>query len=122
MRTHPRPHWLAVLALLATTAVTPSANRQPGATMATVAGTGKAGHTGDGGPAGKATLNQPFHCELDARGNLYIAEANNHCIRKLDLKTGTLTTVAGTGKKGYSGDGGPATQATFNEPYAVLVS
>jgi hypothetical protein len=70
----------------------------------------------------KARLNQPFHCDLDGKGSLYIAEANNHCIRKVDLKTGIITTVAGTGKKGYSGDGGPATRATFNEPYAVVVS
>lgn len=87
-----------------------------------VAGTGKMGYAGDGGPATKALLNQPFHCVLDGKGTLYIAEANNHCIRKLDLKTGVITTVAGTGKKGFSGDGGPATEATFNEPYAVDVN
>lgn len=87
----------------------------------TIAGTGTKGYTGDGGPASKATLNEPFHCEVDNKGHLYIAEALNHCIRKLDLKTGILTTVAGTGKKGAAGDGGLATQATFNEPYAVVV-
>ena len=59
--------------------------------------------------------------ELDGKGNLYIAEAFNHCIRKVDLKTGTVTTVAGSGRKGYDGDGGPATKAAFNEPYAVAV-
>src|SRR5438309_2419171 len=85
------------------------------------AGTGKKGHTGDGGLATKATLSEPFHCEVDNKGHLYIAEATNHCIRKVDLKTGIITTVAGTGKKGYSGDGGKATDATFNEPYAVVV-
>src|SRR5688572_16177417 len=67
--------------------------------MSTVAGTGEAGFTGDGSPASKATLNQPFHCELDGKGNLYIAEAFNHCIRKVDLKTGVISTVAGIGKK-----------------------
>src|SRR5262245_47901569 len=91
-------------------------------TIDTVAGTGKLGYSGDGGPATKAALNQPFHCCLDGKGHLYIAEANNHCLRRLDLKTGTIDTVAGTGKKGFSGDGGPATKATFNEPYAVVVS
>jgi sugar lactone lactonase YvrE len=91
-------------------------------TMSTIAGTGTAGYSGDGGPAAKAQLNQPFHCELDGAGSLYIAEAFNHCIRKIDLQTGTITTVAGTGKKGYTGDGGPAGKATFNEPYAVVVS
>jgi sugar lactone lactonase YvrE len=90
--------------------------------METAVGTGKAGYNGDGGPATQALLNQPFHCDLDRQGNLYVAEALNHCIRKVDRKTGVITTVAGTGKKGYSGDGGPATQATMNEPYAVVVS
>lgn len=89
--------------------------------MTTLAGTGKKGHTGDGGPASMATLNQPFHCEVDERGHLYVAESDNHCIRKIDLKTGMISTVAGSGKKGYTGDGGKATAATFNEPYAVIV-
>src|SRR5262245_27769541 len=75
----------------------------------TVAGTGKAGYAGDGGKATAAQLNQPFHCDLDGKGNLYVAEAFNHCIRKIDLKTGVITTIAGTGTKGYTGDGGPAT-------------
>lgn len=88
--------------------------------MTTVAGTGKSGFTGDGGPAIKATLNQPFHCELDGN-DLYIAEANNHCIRKVNLKSGIISTVAGKGKKGYDGDGGKATDATMNEPYAVVI-
>ena len=93
-----------------------------GGTIDTVAGTGTKGYGGDGGPAAKALLHEPFHCDLDGKGGLFIAEAFNHCVRKVDLKTGTITTVAGTGKKGYTGDGGPATKATFNEPYAVVVS
>src|SRR5690349_516872 len=93
----------------------------PTMTIDTVAGTGKAGHAGDGGKATEALLKQPFHCDLDGQGHLFIAEAENHCIRKLDLKTGILTTVAGSGAKGYSGDGGPATKATLNEPYAIAV-
>ena len=88
--------------------------------LSTVAGAGDAGYSGDGGPAVKAQLNQPFQCSKDRAGNLYIAEANNHCVRRVDAATGTITTVAGTGQKGYSGDGGPATAATFNEPYGVL--
>lgn len=87
--------------------------------MSTVAGTGKLGFAGDGGPAAQALLNQPFHCEL-AGDLLYIAEANNHCIRKVHLPSGKIETVAGNGKKGYTGDGGKATDATFNEPYAVV--
>src|SRR5258708_11032191 len=89
--------------------------------ISTVAGPGERGHTGDGGSAIKATLSEPFHCDVDNRGHLYIAESANHCIRKVDLKTGVISTVAGTRKKGYSGDDGKATDATFNEPYAVVV-
>jgi NHL repeat len=86
-----------------------------------VAGIGKPGYGGDGGPALQAMLDQPFHCALDGAGNLYIADAFNHCIRKVDLKSGVIATVAGSGKKGYSGDGGDAVKATMNEPYAVVV-
>src|SRR2546430_2346544 len=104
-------HRLAALALLAAVAPTPAAVRQPGATLPTVAGPGRPGRPGDGAPATRATLNQPFHCDLDGQGNLYIAEADNHCVRKLDLKTGVISTAAGSGKKGYTGDGGDARQA-----------
>jgi hypothetical protein len=103
------------------TAATLLALHAPPGGIDTVAGTGKPGYAGDGGKASEALLNQPFHCDLDAAGNLFIAEAGNHCIRKLNLKTGILTSVAGTGGKGRSGDGGPATKATFNELYAVAV-
>jgi streptogramin lyase len=89
--------------------------------ITTFAGTGQKGYAGDGGLAVKTRLNQPFHCEVDGREHVYIAEAENHCVRKVDLKSGVITTVAGCGKKGYTGDGGPATRATFNEPYAVVV-
>src|SRR5260370_472921 len=88
----------------------------------TVAGTGQPGSSGDGGPAREARLNGPFHCDFDRHGNLYIADALNHCIRKVEAKTDIITTVAGSGRKGYSGDGGPATEATMNEPYAVIVN
>src|SRR6476469_9126308 len=59
--------------------------------ITTLAGAGKAGYDGDGGPADKALLKQPFHCEVDNKGTLYIAEAENHCIRKVDLKTGKIS-------------------------------
>jgi streptogramin lyase len=91
-------------------------------TIDTVAGTGQAGYSGDGGPATAARLNQPFHCALDGKGRLYVADAFNHSVRRIDLKTGVISTVAGCGRKGYTGDGGPATRATLNEPYAVVVS
>jgi len=91
--------------------------------ISTIAGSGRSGYRGDGGPAHLAELDQPFHCELGRLGQepvLFIAEAGNHCIRRVNLRTGIITTVAGTGKKGYTGDGGDARLATFNEPYAVV--
>src|SRR5438445_576104 len=93
----------------------------PSGKIGTVAGTGQLGYAGDGGPAKQARLNQPFHCDLDRQDTLYIADTMNHCIRGVDLNTGIIRTVAGNGQKGYTGDGGPATQATMNEPYAVVV-
>ena len=87
----------------------------------TLAGTGEQGYSGDGGPAVRARLSAPFMCELDRAGNLFIAEATNHCIRRLDAKTGTLSTVAGNGNVGYGGNGGPAREATMNQPYALQV-
>jgi len=90
--------------------------------ITTFAGSGKPGYSGDGGKATAAQFNQPFHLAFDKRGNLYVAEAFNHCIRKIDAATGIFTTVAGSGKKGYSGDGGPATKSTMNEAYAVSVA
>jgi hypothetical protein len=76
--------------------------------ITTAAGTGRAGYSGDGGKATAAQLNQPFHCALDKAGNLYVAEAFNHCIRKIDAATGLITTVAGNGTK--------ATAATAGRP------
>ncbi|MFO0841647.1 MAG: hypothetical protein U0797_04495 [Gemmataceae bacterium] len=70
-------------------------------TIVTLVGTGKAGYSGDRGPAAEAQLNQPFHVHLDGKGGLLVAEAFNHCVRRIDLATGRITTVAGTGKKGY---------------------
>ena len=89
--------------------------------ITTVAGTGHKGYVGDGGPASAALLSEPFMCAFDSAGNLYIAEATNHCIRRVDLKSGIISTIAGTGEQGYSGDGGPATEATFNQPYSLQV-
>ncbi len=90
--------------------------------ISTIAGTGVKGYTGDGGPAVSADLSEPFMCELDTKGNIYIVEATNHCIRLLDSDSQIVNTIAGTGKAGYSGDGGPANEATFNEPYAVQIA
>jgi hypothetical protein len=87
----------------------------------TVVGTGEAGYTGDGGVARRAGLNQPFDVALDRQGNLYFSEANNHCVRRVERGSGIITTVAGTGTAGYSGDGGPATQAQLNSPYGIAL-
>ncbi len=87
----------------------------------TVIGTGEAGYAGDGGPASAALLREPFMCSFDSAGNIYLAEARNHCVRRIDRNTGVITTIAGNGNAGYSGDGGPAVTATLNEPYSLTV-
>jgi len=91
---------------------------QPPAITA-AAGTGEKGFSGDGGQATKAKLDQPFDVAFDRAGHLYFSDTFNHRIRKVDARTGVITTVAGSGKKGYAGDGGKATDASLNEPYGV---
>ena len=86
-----------------------------------VAGSGKAGYSGDGGPAAKAQVNEPFGVFVDAAENVFIADTQNHAIRKVTAATGIISTVAGNGTHGYSGDGGPATSAQLNEPAGVAV-
>jgi sugar lactone lactonase YvrE len=88
--------------------------------LSTVAGNGQKGYTGDGGPALAATLNMPHEIQFDPRGDLYIAERDNHVIRKVDMKSGIISTVAGTGTAGFSGDGGPATKAQLRQPHSIL--
>lgn len=87
----------------------------------TTVGTGVKGYTGDGGPATAALLSEPFMGDFDSQGNLYIVEATNHCVRRIDKTTGVITTVAGCGQPGYHGDGGPATRAAMNQPYSLQV-
>ena len=89
-------------------------------TITTVAGTGVEGHSGDGGPATSAQLHGPGGLAVDAAGNLYIADQGNYRVRRVD-RFGTITTVAGTGTRGYSGDGGPATAASFQFPRRLAV-
>src|SRR4051794_10467238 len=79
-------------------------------TIITVAGNGLAGLSGDGGPAGKAKLNNPLDVAVDAAGNLYIADAYNARVRRVS-PDGSIATVAGSQSGGFSGDGGPATKA-----------
>jgi len=83
--------------------------------ISTIAGTGKAGYSGDNGSAASASLTFPTEVMVDAAENIYIADSGNHCIRKVDIR-GTITTIAGRGTAGYSGDGGPAVSATLNFP------
>jgi DNA-binding beta-propeller fold protein YncE len=87
----------------------------------TVAGNGQKGYAGDGGAATGASLNMPHEIQFDARGHLYIAERDNHVIRKVEAKTGTISTFAGTGRAGFSGDGGPAAAAQLRQPHSIAV-
>lgn len=106
------------LALLTTAASTCGSAAEP--IMTTAAGTGQKGFSGDGGPATRAALNNPFDVAFDRAGNLYFSDTFNQRIRKIDRKTGVVTTIAGNGAKGDSGDGGPALQAAMNEPYGIV--
>jgi len=86
-----------------------------------IAGTGTQGFGGDNGPATAAQLDSPQGLALDASQNLYIADTHNHRIRKLNLTTGQITTIAGTGTAGFSGDNGPAVAAQLNLPTALAL-
>ena len=90
-----------------------------GPSIDSVAGTGAPENNGDSGPAGSVNIGDPFGVEIGPDGALYVAEVRNHRIRRLDLTTGQLTTVAGCGRRGYSGNAGPAMNAELNEPYEV---
>ena len=92
----------------------------PDGIITTVAGNGTAGYSGDGNQATNATLAYPDGVALDASGNLFIADSGNNVIRKVD-PNGIITTIAGNGSPGYSGDGGPATNASLNYPEGVAL-
>lgn len=89
--------------------------------ITTVAGNGNAGYSGDGGAATSAELYDPYGVTVDSGGNMYICDSLNQRVRKVSAATGIITTVAGTGTLGHSGDAGPATQAELNEPSTVAV-
>ena len=91
----------------------------PDGKITTLAGTGKAGFSGDDGPATEAQLDSPYKLKIGPDGRLYIGDQNNHRIRAIDLDDGTITTVAGNGDKGFSGDGGPPTEAALQRPAGV---
>lgn len=84
-------------------------------------GNGKQGYSGDGGPAAAAMLDQPFDVTIDPQGRVIFSDTFNHRIRRFDPKSGHVETIAGSGLKGFSGDGGPATKAAMNEPYGVKI-
>jgi sugar lactone lactonase YvrE len=89
--------------------------------ITTIAGNGNLGFSGDGGPATSASLYYPYGVAVDALGNLFIADSGNDRVRRVDAATGIITTVAGNGSWGFSGDGGPATSASLNWPAAMVV-
>jgi len=89
--------------------------------ITTVAGTGTAGYNGDNIPATSAKLYSPFGVAVDSAGNLYIADTDNNRIREVSAATGVITTVAGNGIDGFSGDNGPATSAKLASPQGVAV-
>jgi sugar lactone lactonase YvrE len=86
-----------------------------------VAGNGQRGYAGDGGPATAGSLNMPHELVFDARGHMYIAERDNHVVRKVDGATGVISTLAGTGVAGFSGDGGAASQAQLRQPHSIAL-
>ena len=87
--------------------------------ITTVAGTGQKGYAGDGDLAIRAQLNEPYEVRFDAAGNMLFVEMQNHIVRHVDSKTGNIKTIAGTGQRGFSGDGGPAHQAKMNRPHSI---
>ena len=92
----------------------------PAGIITTVAGTGTGAFAGDGGPAAAAQLNHPRGVSVDGRGDVFVADSMNHRIRMID-PDGRITTVAGCGRQGFGGDGGPATTARLFEPRGVAV-
>jgi sugar lactone lactonase YvrE len=93
----------------------------PGGSPIIVAGTGTCGFSGDGGPATRAQLDDPNGLAFDSAGNLYVADSNNHRIRRID-RNGIITTVAGTATAGSTGDNGPGTQAELDMPFGIATA
>ena len=116
MQTNKSTTRVAFLVLLAFVLVLVKPGMIRAQVIATIAGNGIQGYSGDGGPALSAELNTPLGVCLDPSGNLFISDYSNNNIRKVDAATGIISTIAGTGVVGFSGDGGPAINATFNAP------
>ena len=89
--------------------------------VATVAGTGRPGYAGDGGPACEATLLEPYEIRFNSAGDLYVVDMPNHVVRCVSRTSGRISTIAGTGRAGYAGDGGPAAQARLRQPHSIEI-
>jgi DNA-binding beta-propeller fold protein YncE len=89
--------------------------------LTTIAGTGETGYAGDGGPATKAKFKSMHSLVVMPNGDIYLADTFNNCVRKIDARTGRISTIAGTGEKGFSGDGGPATKAKFSGVHCLAL-
>jgi DNA-binding beta-propeller fold protein YncE len=89
--------------------------------VSVIAGTGAPGHSGDGGMAKAAQLSVPHEVRFDRAGNMYVVERDTHVVRHIEMRTGTISTIAGTGEPGFSGDGGPANQAQLNRPQGIVL-
>ncbi len=87
--------------------------------MTTVAGNGEATYAGDGGPALAASFSAPHEIRFDRNGHLFVVERDAHVVRRVDAQTGLVSTVAGTGEAGFSGDDGPAAQAQLRQPHSI---
>ena len=111
---------MGVVVAVAAFVVTGAFGVSSSGTITTIAGSGKQGFSGDGGPAVAAQLRSAYEVAVDRQGNVYIADYDNYRVRKVS-PGGTITTFAGTGTEGFSGDGGPATSARLNAPIGIAV-
>lgn len=86
-----------------------------------IAGTGKQGYSGDGGPAAAATFNAPHEIRVDTAGNLYIADTRNHCVRVIGADDAVVRTIAGDGVAGFRGEGAAGSVVRFNQPHSIAL-
>ena len=93
----------------------------PAGAVTRFAGTGTAGYGGDNGPADAASFTEPHGIVIGPGNLMYVADTQNHRVRRIDLRTRVITTIAGTGERGYSGDGGPAVEAQFNGTFGIAL-
>ena len=89
--------------------------------ITTVAGNGKKGNSGNGGPATAASLNEPYEVRFAQNGDMYFVEMQNHIVRRVSRKTGKIELIAGNGKRGFGGDNGPAVNAMLNRPHSIAL-